>query len=78
MSEVNPPATKRRPDGAALVIAPVLFLLAVVIWWDASRLSMMSNYARIGPATLSSEALSVRAADRSREFERTLTAPQSS
>ena len=52
MSEVNPPAAKRRPDGAALVIAPVLFVLAVVIWWDASRLSMMSNYARIGPATV--------------------------
>lgn len=52
MSEVNPPATKRRPDGAALVIAPVLFVLAVVIWWDASRLALMSNYARIGPATV--------------------------
>lgn len=52
MSEVNPPATRRRPDGAALVIAPVLFVLAVVIWWDASRLALMSNYARIGPATV--------------------------
>lgn len=53
MSE-NAPQTqeRRRPDGAALVIAPVLLGLAAVIWWDASRLSAMSNYARIGPATV--------------------------
>ncbi|MCF3640030.1 tripartite tricarboxylate transporter TctB family protein [Rhizobium sp. TRM95111] len=52
MSEVTPHADKRRPDRAALIIAPVLFVLAAVIWWDASRLSAMSNYARIGPATV--------------------------
>ncbi|MFC3074284.1 tripartite tricarboxylate transporter TctB family protein [Shinella pollutisoli] len=53
MSEdVSRNAERRRPDRAALVIAPALLLLAAVIWWDASRLSAMSNYARIGPATV--------------------------
>ena len=52
MSEVQSSNEKRRPDRAALVIAPVLFVLAAVIWWDAGRLAEMSNYSRIGPATV--------------------------
>lgn len=43
---------RRRPDRAALVIAPVLFAIAALIWWDAGRLAEMSNYSRIGPATV--------------------------
>jgi putative tricarboxylic transport membrane protein len=52
MSEVQSSNEKRRPDRAALVIAPVLFIIAAVIWWDAGRLAEMSNYSRIGPATV--------------------------
>ena len=53
MSEVpSSREERRRPDRAALVIAPVLFLLAGIIWWDAGRLAEMSNYSRIGPATV--------------------------
>lgn len=52
MSEVPSSHEKRRPDRAALVIAPVLFVIAAVIWWDAGRLAEMSNYSRIGPATV--------------------------
>lgn len=52
MSEVSSSNERRRPDRAALVIAPVLFVLAAVIWWDAGRLAEMSNYSRIGPATV--------------------------
>lgn len=52
MSEVPSLPERRRPDRAALVIAPVLFILAAVIWWDAGRLAEMSNYSRIGPATV--------------------------
>ena len=43
---------KRRPDRAALVIGPALLIVAAVIWWDAGRLAEMSNYSRIGPATV--------------------------
>lgn len=52
MSEVSSSRKTRRPDRAALVIAPALFIVAVVIWWDAARLSAVSNYAPIGPATV--------------------------
>ena len=52
MSEVPSSHGMRRPDRAALVIAPVLFIIAAVIWWDAGRLAEMSNYSRIGPATV--------------------------
>ncbi|GLR54708.1 tripartite tricarboxylate transporter TctB family protein [Shinella yambaruensis] len=47
-----PSNERRRPDRAALVIAPVLFAIAALIWWDAGRLAEMSNYSRIGPATV--------------------------
>jgi putative tricarboxylic transport membrane protein len=43
---------ERRPDRAALIIAAVLLVLAVVIAWDASRLSGAARYARIGPQTI--------------------------
>lgn len=52
MSEVPSSRQTRRPDRAALVIAPVLLVLAGVIWWDAGRLAEMTNYSRIGPATV--------------------------
>lgn len=52
MSEVPSSREARRPDRAALVIAPVLFILAGIIWWDAGRLAEMTNYSRIGPATV--------------------------
>jgi putative tricarboxylic transport membrane protein len=52
MSEVPSSRERRRPDRAALIIAPVLFIVAAVIWWDAERLAEMSNYSRIGPATV--------------------------
>lgn len=43
---------QRRPDWAALVIAAGLFVLALVIAWDASRLGSGGTYARIGPQTI--------------------------
>lgn len=52
MSEASSSKERRRPDRAALVIAPVLFVMAAVIWLDAGRLAEMSNYSRIGPATV--------------------------
>ncbi|MBN9053959.1 MAG: C4-dicarboxylate ABC transporter [Shinella sp. 65-6] len=52
MSEVPSSRQTRRPDRAALVIAPVLLVLAGIIWWDAGRLAEMTNYSRIGPATV--------------------------
>jgi len=52
MSEVPSAKQTRRPDRAALIIAPALFAIAVLIWWDAGRLAEMSNYSRIGPATV--------------------------
>lgn len=44
--------SERRPDRAALVIAGVLLVLAIVVAWDASRLSGAAAYARIGPQTV--------------------------
>lgn len=53
MSEGGTPfATKRRPDWAALVIAAFLFVVAVVIFWDASHLRTIAQYDRIGPTTV--------------------------
>lgn len=43
---------KRRPDGAALLIAAALCLIAAVIIWDASRLSSVGGYSPVGPATV--------------------------
>ncbi|MET3856169.1 MULTISPECIES: tripartite tricarboxylate transporter TctB family protein [unclassified Rhizobium] len=53
MSEGNTPsATKRRPDWAALAIAVFLFAISGVIFWDASHLSAIAQYDRVGPATV--------------------------
>lgn len=43
---------ERRPDRAALVIAAVLLVLAAVVAWDASRITGVAQYARIGPQTV--------------------------
>lgn len=43
-------ASKRRPDGAALIVAAVLALLAVVIFRDAASLPQQRGYSGVGPA----------------------------
>ena len=40
----------RRPDGATLVVAVILAVIAVVIWQDAARLPQAGGYAGVGPA----------------------------
>ena len=45
----GPAVEKRRADGAALVIAAAMLVLAAVLVWDASRLGGAATYARIGP-----------------------------
>lgn len=40
----------RRPDGATLVVALILAVIAVVIWRDAARLPQAGGYAGVGPA----------------------------
>lgn len=52
MSEAPSSRKTRRPDRAALIIAPALLLAAAVIWWDVARLPTVSTYAQIGPATV--------------------------
>jgi len=52
MSEGADDRARRRPDGAALAIAAGLLVLAVVVIWDATRLSGGGAYARIGPTTV--------------------------
>jgi len=52
MSEAPSSRKTRRPDRAALIIAPALLLTAAVIWWDVARLPTVSTYAQIGPATV--------------------------
>ena len=48
------PTTKheRRPERAALAVAAALLVVAGVIAWDASHLSSVARYARIGPQTV--------------------------
>lgn len=43
---------ERRPDRAALAVAAALLLIAGVVAWDASHLSSVARYARIGPQTV--------------------------
>lgn len=43
-------AGRRRPDGAVLVIAVLLAVLAGVLVWDTQRLGVAAAYARVGPA----------------------------
>ncbi len=45
------PNAPRRPDGAALVIAAGLAVLAAVIAWQTSQMQVTVQYARIGPTT---------------------------
>ncbi len=45
----GPITQRRRADGAALVMAAAMFVVAAVLVWDASRLGGAATYARIGP-----------------------------
>lgn len=40
----------RRPDGATLIVAVILAVIAVVVWRDAARLPQSGGYAGVGPA----------------------------
>ena len=40
---------ERRPDGAALVIAAILFGLAVIIFWQTSQMRLPPLQQRVGP-----------------------------
>lgn len=51
-SSSGPSSGPRRPDGAALVIAGLLFLLALVIFWQTRAMPVAGQYARVGPTTL--------------------------
>lgn len=48
----NTTPKQRRPDWAALAVAPILVLIAAVIFWDVSRLKGATGYSGIGPATV--------------------------
>ena len=43
------PNLSRRPDGAALVIAAILALIAAVIFWQMSQMRVPPIQARVGP-----------------------------
>jgi len=43
--------TKRRPDPAAIAIAAVLLVVALVLFWDMSRLEISSTYG-LGPKAM--------------------------
>lgn len=47
-----PGSKERRPDGAALVIAGLLFLVAAVIFWQTRAMPVAGQYAKVGPTTL--------------------------
>jgi putative tricarboxylic transport membrane protein len=42
------PATKRRPDGAAFVIAGLLAALGALLIWDGARIPVKAGYAGVG------------------------------
>ncbi len=46
-----PTPGQRRPDGAALVIAALLALLAAVVFWQTRAMPVAGQYAKIGPTT---------------------------
>ncbi|MCV3734777.1 tripartite tricarboxylate transporter TctB family protein [Rhizobium sp. TRM96647] len=48
----KPASAKRRPDGAAFVIAVVLAAIAGLIFWDVSRLAGAAGYSQVGPTTV--------------------------
>lgn len=43
---------RRRPDGAALVIALALAGLGGLVLWDTARLKGLAGYSQVGPATI--------------------------
>lgn len=45
------PNLKRRPDGAALIIAAILATIAAVIFWQTAQMRVVAVYARVGPTT---------------------------
>lgn len=45
------PNLKRRPDGAALVIAAILGAIAAVIFWQTANMRLVATYAQVGPTT---------------------------
>ena len=45
----GPSSGPRRPDGAALVIAGLLFLLGLAIFWQTRAMPVAGQYARVGP-----------------------------
>ena len=47
-----PAGKERRPDRAALVIAALLALVSVVIFWETRAMPVSAQYARVGPTTL--------------------------
>jgi putative tricarboxylic transport membrane protein len=51
-SENSSNRSVRRPDWAALAIAPVLAAIAAVIFFDVARLQGTTGYSGIGPATV--------------------------
>ena len=48
---VSGPATPRRPDRAAFVIAVLLAVLAAVIFYETRAMKVTAAYARVGPTT---------------------------
>ncbi len=50
MSGRGQDAGRRRPDGAVLVVAALLAVIAALIAWDTQRLGVAAAYARVGPA----------------------------
>jgi putative tricarboxylic transport membrane protein len=51
-SENSSSKSSRRPDWAALAVAPVLVAIAAVIFFDVNRLEGGGGYSGIGPATV--------------------------
>ena len=49
MTGIN--SVKRRPDGAALVVAAILAAIALVIIWQTASMPVAALYARVGPTT---------------------------
>jgi putative tricarboxylic transport membrane protein len=47
-----PSSQERRPDGAALVIAALLALVATVVFWQTKAMPVTAQYARVGPTTM--------------------------
>jgi putative tricarboxylic transport membrane protein len=50
MSQTTP-NLKRRPDGAALIIAAVLAAIAAVVFWQTAQMRVVATYAQVGPTT---------------------------